>query len=185
MTVCIRRPVFLKSAENEKGNGLADVLVFASVIVFLLLPLFSAVMEKHMLDLKLSILRDAIDITNMAVYNSLECRSLSRGDVAADGEEGRSLFENYLSQNLKLDASLRPVAGSVAGGEVVVNSLIVYTGGFPVQCPEGTTLEIPSVHSSITVPIKPMMFRRILLKLTGREYVFLEIHVDTEMPVDR
>jgi hypothetical protein len=89
-----------------------------------------------------------------------------------------------LALNLKLDGNLDPKPGSVAEGRVEIKSLEIYGNGFPTACPDGAVILRPSVHSSITVPVRPSLYRSVLLGLLGKEHIVIEVHVDSEIPVD-
>lgn len=172
------------SARNEKGSAVVDVVVAAAMVVFVILPVFSAAIEKYVLMEKARVIRDAVDMTNISVYNALNAGNLGQANVNLGHSEAVEIFEKLICINLSLDEGLNPKAGSVAEGCVEVISLEIYTSGFPVICPRGTTIVKPSVHSCINVPIKPSLYRRVVLSLLGRDYIDVEVHVDSEIPVN-
>lgn len=172
------------ATRHEKGSSVVDVVIAAAMLIFIILPVFSVVIEKYVLMEKARIIRDAVDMTNISVYNAINAGNLGRLLVNADREEALEIFEELLCVNLRLDEGLNPKAGSVAEGRVEISSLEMYTSGFPVTCPKGTKIVKPSVHSCINVPIEPSLYRRVVLSLLGRNYIDVEVHVDSEIPVN-
>lgn len=168
----------------SKGSSVADVLVGAAIIVFVLLPVFSGVIEKYIILNKAQIIKDAVDMTNTAAYYAIEAENLSMNTVSMNSSSLVDIYSQFLSENLKLDYELCPLEDSIVKGEVSIDSIIIYTEGFPLTCPEGTRITRPSVHSSITVPVRPLLYRQIILNMLGKEYIKLKIHLDTEIPVN-
>jgi hypothetical protein len=149
------------------------------------MPVFSLVIEKYIFMNIAQTLKDSVDITNIAVYNALSAESLSRGDVDFDTDRARMIYNRLLAENLSLEVNLMPQESSVAEGQVRIDSLILYSGGFPHVCPDGTEIVRPTVHSVVAVPVKPMLYRQIILNALGKESVELIVHVDSEIPVNK
>ena len=169
---------------RERGSAVTQVVLMAALLVFIILPVFSAVIEKYILLEKARVIRDSVDMANLSAYNALSCADLGRVRVEAERSEVLYIYRQILCKNLKLDEDMEPKPGSVAEGRVEILSLEVFTGDFPAWCHEGETLTKPSVHSSICVPVRPSLYRSIILKMLGRDYVDIIIHADTEIPVD-
>ena len=169
---------------SEKGSAAANVVIAAAMVVFVLLPVFSAVMEKQILNEKARVIRDAADMANIGTYNALKTENLGRVLVDADRRKALDIFRELLRANLRLDGELCPEEGSIAEGPVVIQSLEMYMDGLPAECPDGTVIDRPAVHSCLKVPVKPSLYRGSILKLLGREYIGLELHVDSEIPVN-
>lgn len=169
---------------SERGSAVVDVVIAAAMVVFVLLPVFSLVMEKYILIEKSRIIRDAVDLTNISAYNALNTGRLGRVDVALDRAEILGIYKSLLSANLNLDDDLAPKKGSVAEGRVAVESLEIYMSGFPAECPSGDTIIMPTVHSIIQVPVMPSLYRSVVLKMLGRDQIELEVHVDSEIPLN-
>ena len=167
-----------------RGSAVADVVIAAAVVIFVLLPMFSTAMEKFILSDKTKMIRDAVDMTNIAVYNALNTRNLGKVQVDVNHSEALKILEEWLCANLGLDSGLYPEEGSVAEGPVEIISLEIYMSGFPAKCPGNTVINRPAVHSCIKVPIKPALYRRLILELLGRDYIDIELHVDSEIPVN-
>ncbi|MGE5613935.1 MAG: hypothetical protein ACM3XR_05965 [Bacillota bacterium] len=167
-----------------KGSAAADVVIVAAVLVFVILPIFSAITEKYVLNAKAQVIRDAVDITNISAYNALNADDLGKVRVNASREKCVGIFKDMLARNLELDSSLDPKPGSVAEGRVEIKSLEIYSDGFPASCPDGTVILRPSVHSSIMVPVKPSLYRSVILGLLGKEHIEIVVHVDSEIPVN-
>lgn len=172
------------AARSEKGSAVVDVVVAAAIIVFVILPVFSAVIEKYIYAEKARIIRDAVDMTNISAYNALNAESLGQVRVNVDRSEALKIFEELLCANLNLGEGLIPKADSIAEGRVEVNSLEMYMSGLPAECPEGIAIAKPSFHSCINVPIKPTLYTRVILDMLGRDYIDVEVHVDSEIPVN-
>lgn len=172
------------SSNTRRGSAAVDVLIGAAMIVFVILPLFSAVVERFILINKAQIARDALDMTNIAAYNSLSTGELGKTAVSFESGKALRIYRTLLSANLNLDDGLNPLPQSIAEDTVSIESIVIYTGGFPVVCPNGTQLTRPSVHSCVSIPVKPSLYRQLLLDLIGRDHINMRIHMDTEIPVD-
>lgn len=170
---------------SKKGSAAADVVIGAAMVVFVILPLFSAVIERFILMNKAQIAKDALDMTNMAVYNSIIAGQLGRTSVKFEAGGVLRIYRELLAENLKLDAEMDPLPGSIADGRVDIESIEIFTAGLPQKCPEGTELSRPSVHSCVNIPVKPALYRRIILDTLGREHIDMRVHMDSEIPLDR
>lgn len=168
----------------EKGSAVVDVVIAAAIVIFVLLPVFSVVIEKYILMEKARMIRDTVDMTNISAYNALNTGRLGKVNVDVRRSEALEIFEELLCANLSLDEGLIPKAESIAEGRVEVSSLEMYMSGLPAKCSCGITIVKPSIHSCINVPIKPSLYRRAVLSLLGREYIDVVVHVDSEIPVN-
>lgn len=175
----------LTSRTSEKGSAVVDVLVAAAMIVFVVLPVFSLVIEKYIFEEKARMVKDAVDMTNISVYNALTTAELGKASVDMRHSEAMDIFERLLCSNLNLSDGLIPNDSSIAEGPVEVVSLEIFTDIFPAECSSSTVITKPSVHSVVMVPIKPTMYRAIIMELIGREYIDLVVHVDSEIPVNK
>ncbi len=169
---------------RENGSAVTQIVLMAAMLVFVIMPVFSAVIEKYILMEKARIIRDSVDMTNISAYNALSGTELGKVRVDAERSDILEIYRQMLSVNLRLNDDLEPKPDSVAEGRVEVLSLEICSSGFPVQCPEGVTIMRPTVHSSIRVPVRPSLYRSIILKMLGREYVDIIVHADTEIPVN-
>lgn len=167
-----------------RGSAAADVVLGAAIIIFVILPVFSVVIEKYIIYNKLLAIKDAVDMTNISAYNAINAENLGRNVVTIDNEKIDSLYRYLLARNLNLNSDLSPHPDSIAEGTVNIDSIIIYTGGFPLTCPGGTEFKRPAVHSTITVPVKPSLYRQIILDMIGREHIELKVHVDSDIPVN-
>jgi len=173
------RPVYA-----DDGSVVTQIILFAAISVFIILPVFSAVIEKYILMAKARVIRDAVDVTNISAYNALAAPELGKVMIGADSSKILENYKEILALNLNLNDSLEPESDSVAEGKTEILSLEVYSGGFPVTCPDGEIITKPSVHSSIKVPVRPSLYRSIILNMLGKEYIDIVIHVDSEIPVN-
>lgn len=169
----------------RKGSAAADVVIGAAIIVFVVLPVFSFIIEKYLILNKAQIIKDAVDMTNIAAYNAINAGNLGKAGVDIDMDKVEEIYRRLLMKNLNLAGDLAPLPGSLAEGRVSIKSLAVFTGGFPDVCPEGTGISRPSVHSIISIPVRPSLYRQLILNILGKQFIELEIHVDSEIPVNR
>jgi hypothetical protein len=168
----------------RRGSAVVDVVLAAAIIVFVILPVFSAIVERFILFNKVQIIKDAADMTNVSVYNAINAGNLGKDTVNLDFPEAEYIFRILLAANLKLDIGLSPLPQSLAEGNVLIDSLEIYSGGFPRTCPDGTIINRPTVHSLISVPVKPTLYRQLILNALGKDYLELKVHVDSEIPVN-
>ncbi|MCR4435041.1 MAG: hypothetical protein QHH06_06635 [Clostridiales bacterium] len=169
---------------SEKGSAAHDIVMFAAVIVFVLLPVFSVVFEKYALLCKGQIIKDAVDMTNVSTYMAINSRNLGKNSISFDSPEVAAIYRDLLARNLNLNRDLTPRENSVAENTVTIDSLVCYTAGFPLACPEGKKLARPAVHSCVTVPVRPVLLRQMILELMGKQYIELKVHVDSDIPVN-
>lgn len=172
------------AARNSMGSAVAEVVMMAAMLVFVIFPVFSSVMEKYVLLDKARLIRDSDDMTNISVYNALNAMNLGKVKVDFTDAKASEIFRELLCKNLRLDGGLNPMDGSVAEAQVEILSFEIYTEGFPVQCPDGSTISRPTVHSSINVPLKPSLYRGVILNLLGRDHIDAIVHVDSEIPLN-
>jgi len=173
-----------KNLNSLKGSSVADILIIASIILFVFLPIFCALMERYMVFSKSQIIRDAIDVANLSLYYAIETETLGKGFVSFNEDDLMQIYKKMLSKNLLLDAEMNPTDNSIIGSEVRIESIMIYTDGFPSVCPFGTVITNPAVHSYIIVPIKPVFFKDIISALSGKEYTELKLHIDSDIPIN-
>jgi len=169
---------------GEKGSGAMDVVIASAIIVLLVFPVFSTVIEKYIIIAKSQVIKDAVDMTNVSAYNALNSVNLAKADIEMNNEDIRMIFARLLAKNLNLEPDLSPKENSLAENRVIVDSVEIYTEEFPATCPNGTQIRRPSVHSCIIVPIKPAMYRQIILNALGKQHIELKVHVDSDIPVN-
>lgn len=172
---------FLRS--NKGVSSVFYVFVLSGIIVFILIPLLSAVMDKYILQNKLQKIKDSLDITNIAVFNAIVTEQYSIQVLSLDAPEVDSIYKRLLAKNLKLNEDLTPTESSVADGQVIVDEKVLYAS-VPNTCPYGTNIVRPTIHCKITVPVKPILLRRMVYEVLGKDLFNLNIHVDTEIPID-
>lgn len=168
----------------EKGSSLVDLILGAAIIVLVVLPVFSFVIEKYIITNKADMINDTIDLTNIAVYNALDTGAASKKTIDFNETEVLRIYRSLLAKNLLLNEDLTPKVNSIADGTVILDSIIIYIGNYPLNCPDGTLITRPTIHSRITVPIKPSLYRHLLLNILGRDYIELKIHVDSDIPIN-
>lgn len=170
--------------KNKKGSSLVDAILAATIIVLVVLPIFSFILEGYIFTNKIQVIRDTVDITNMAVLNSLDWVYLSRTGLDFNYDVLAENYKQILAENLLLDTDMNPKKESILDGRVIIEELMVYTGEFPESCPLGTQLLRNSVHSVIVFTVKPTLYSRALQLLTGTEFIEFKIHTDTELPAN-
>jgi len=174
-----------ETTARNRGSAVAEVAIAAAMLVFVILPVFSAVIEKYLLSATLRTIRDAVDMANISAYNALDASQLGMAQVDVSKSKTMDIYKEVLRLNLKLDEQLDPLPGSVAEGRVEVDPPDIYLTNFPQYCPNGTVIDRPSVHSIIRIPVKPSLYRAAILGLLGKDHVDVEMHVDTEIPVNK
>lgn len=168
----------------QKGSVVTEIVLMAAMLVFIILPVFSAVMEKYLLTEKARVIRDAVDMTNISAYNALAAEDLGKAAVDISYQRALDIYKEILGSNLKLEEDMDPEPDSVAEGRVEVLSLVICRDGFPLYCPDGAVITRPAVHSSINVPVKPSLYRGIILGMLGKEHIDIVVHVDSEIPLN-
>ena len=139
--------------KNCQGNGGLGVIITAALILaFIIFPVWSFIVEKHLINIKSQIMIDAIDAANYSIYTTLDVQNTSK-TVMDFNSSLSNAYKTALAKNLKLNDDLTPKEDSVAEGTVIVNSLVVYSSGFPLTCPNGKTINRPTVHAVVTIPI--------------------------------
>jgi len=176
---------YLAGIKSDRGTAAFDIVIYTALIIFVILPVFAAVFEKYLIACKAQVVKDAVDLSNISVYNAINTGSLSKTALTFDNSEVADIYRQILSKNLNLNGDLTPKGNSVAEAAVTVDSLVGYTGGFPVECPNGKTITRPAIHSLVTVPVRPGLYRQMVLSLTGRRYIEMKVHVDTDIPLDK
>lgn len=168
----------------EKGSSVTDILIGSAIIVFLILPVFTVVVERYILLTKIQIIRDAVDLTNSSMYSALSADSLGRNIVDFDSNKIQQIYTRILSKNMNLDDNLVPQKNSIVDDKVIIKSVEIYTEHIPSTCSYGTRITRPAIHSCIVVPIKPSLYIEKILNIIGKKYLEFEIHVDSDIPVN-
>ncbi len=172
------------SKSGIKGTVLVDVILFGALIVFVILPLVSLVLEWQIVVIKVQSIQDAVDLATLSTFGALENVSYGKDGLNLNYDRLREDYMKTLSDNLRLDAGMNPEDNSVLGGRVIIEELEIYSDNLPVNCSGGTLLTMPSVHTIIIFSIKPSLYGAALLELSGREYFDFRVHIDSEMPVN-
>lgn len=174
----------MKSFISSEKGAISSYLLYIMLIVFVLLPLSAVIMEKYIVNVKASSIKDSIDISNIATYTAIVSEHAGEANIVIDNSKALHVFEELLKKNLRLNDDLSPQEGSIAEGTVVIESINIYLSGFPVTCPDGTVLYGPTVCTSTRIPIRPSLYRETILNALGVEYVNLNLHVNSEIPVN-
>jgi len=174
----------MRSLYSNKGMSILELLVAAGMLIFIIMPVFAIAAERYVVLNKVQVITDAVDITNMAAYSSINAQALSSNEISFDSIQARKTYERLLAKNLHLNSDLTPLKSSVADGQVVIRELVLHREEFPWTCPGGTVFNRPAVHSCIIVPLKPSLYRYAILRALNKEYLELEVHVDSEIPVN-
>lgn len=187
---------FKKMLNNNKGSIVSNILVFTFVLMFVILPIFSIVLEQYILLLKGQAIKDAIDVTNIGAYNCMDIEAKSETIVVAGRNQSerdfieekiKDKFKDLLILNLNLNSDLTPKDNSVPDGKIEIIEVSVFPTGmaFPITCSGGGIITRPSIHSIIKIPIKPSLYWNIYRYLKNEKGDGLKdyyIHVDTELP---
>lgn len=172
--------------KSEKGSGVAQVIAAAAFILFIILPLFSVVIERYILYNKINIIKDAIDLSNLSIYNTISTEKTSKGHDKIDFNSNEmTIYKRILAKNLNLNADMTPKEKSIAESTVEVVELKAYLyASIPTTCTQGNTLDQPTIHAVIKVPVKPTLLSNAILSALGKDYIDIKIHVDTEIPIN-
>lgn len=179
------RGLFQRLVKEEKGDIIGTSLIIIMILIFVVFPIASVVIEKNIALIKGQEIKDSMDITNVAVYNALNVQSTSMANIDFKSADALAIYRRILAENLRLNSDLTPTASSIAENTVVINELNFYTSGFPLTCSKGKTITRPTIHATITVPIRPSLYRAVILSMIGKQYVDLEVHVDTNLPINK
>jgi hypothetical protein len=177
----VRRNNFLWS---NRGSVAGDVIIFATIVVFVILPIFFVVFEKYIFLCKAQLIKDALDITNISTYQAIKASELSRNIISFDSPEVLEIYKTLLTKNLDLEEFLKAKPNGMIEGNVLIDSLECYTELLPTTCPCGKPITRPSVHSLITVYIQPVLFREMIIRLTGKELIEVKVHIDSDIPIN-
>lgn len=119
---------------------------------------------------------DAVVAAALAALKSANPVDIAYGEYMLDTNAARDTFYEYFRKNMKLDAGMNPLPGSVAVGPVYVDEFIVYNpGSYPTFCLRGTYIKNTAIH----VVVKFRAKRPALKGLFG-EYVDIVIHRDVD-----
>jgi hypothetical protein len=178
------RTLRLLLRSNVNGGGASEVVLGTAIIVLILFPVFSGVVEKYIINVKAQIIKDALDMTNISTYVSIDSKYLGKTVVIHNEPEVEAIYRRLLACNLNLNEDLSPKACSIADGKVMIEDITIYSGEQATTCPLGTEIIRPTVHSLVIVPVKPSLYRQIILKALGKNSLELKVHVDSDIPVD-
>lgn len=183
----IEHLVNLKSLiKKDNGDAFSTTLLVVFIVIYLVMPTFAAVIEKQIFSLTASNVEDAMEISCIATYNSLESGDLSRTAVNFDSNKLNEVFKKYLAKNLKLNDDLTPkTTGNMVKGPIIINSLQAYISDFPQTCEKGNNLTRPSIHVIITVPVEPTLYKYTILELLGIDKIYCPVHLDVELPTNQ
>ena len=157
----------LKAFLSSRKGAVEDMVIFCLFFVFVLLPVASSVLEMYLTSVKCQEIKDAIDMTNIAAYNALDPGDNGKTAIDFNSSSAQAIYNNLLALNLRLNPDLTPQSDSIADGPVVVNELTFYTSGFPCYCPLGKLLTRPTIHTLVTVPVKPSLYSGTILGMMG------------------
>jgi len=168
-------------AEIDKGSIYTEVLITLCFLLILILPVFAYTVEKYLTLNSLQLVGDAIDASCMNAYEALDIAAASRDQLSIDINSMYPFIKAGICENLKLDSEMRPYSGSIAAGEVTIESIELYMNGFPRTCPDGRNVRMPSIHIRLKIPLKPGLFRTYIINEHGP--VYFRVHKDYEIPV--
>ena len=173
------------NTKKLRGDGFSLTIIIVLIMVYLLVPLFSAVIEKQIVQLKAAEVTDALQMSCLATYDSLESKALSQAVASYKQTKTEDVFKDFLAANMNLNNDLTPKNSiSVADGQVRVESIEIFNSDLPKTCPDGKTIIYPSVHATIIVPVKPSLYKGTILQLLGKDYIDCKFHIDTEVVID-
>lgn len=122
---------------RERGSAVTQTVLMAAVLIFIIMPVFSAVIEKYILMEKARVITDSVDMTNISAYNALSSAELGKVRIGAERSDILEIYRHILSINLRLNDDLEPQPDSVAEGCVEVLSLEIFSSDFLPTAPKG------------------------------------------------
>ncbi|QUI25915.1 hypothetical protein HZI73_26240 (plasmid) [Vallitalea pronyensis] len=157
--------------DNKGSSGILSILLIAFFVIFLIMPVFAAVFEKQMMtkiarDTK-SIIKDSLEAT----YTTLNIEKTSIKDIEFTSDF-KQIFDKYVIDNLNLNVDFTPTDKSMADAKVQVTELQY----------EDRTRKF--INVKVILPIKPHIYRQILLSIMGKEWIGYEIPYTLSLPVD-
>lgn len=165
---------FKRIKNSIRGSAIFEMLIFACIIIFILLPLFAYCYERYVVYLKLNVIKDAVDMSILSSYNAINSEILSGSSVDICIQKAQHNFRELMSSNLNLDSELKPESKSVIDGQVKIKDIIFYPHSSKayVQC-------------ELFFPIKPCFFGNIIRLITGKELFNITFKETVEIPVNK
>jgi hypothetical protein len=178
-----KRPV-RKHAWLRRGGMAADVILTASFLVFILLPLFAVTLEQYLLLTVRKEISEALDMSCLAAYESIRVADAASGDVQLDAAVLAGVFNSLIQRNLHLDGNFRPLsANSLLQGGLMVRELTILSGPAAGTCSMGHAIRRLTVHAVVTGAYRTGLFDRAIMGTDGLRSV--TVHRDVELPDDR
>ncbi|WP_187286582.1 hypothetical protein [Thermosediminibacter oceani] len=159
--------------KDKRGSG-TIIFGLLFLIPFMTFSLF--LIESRLLYTVKNAADDAVTAAALAALKSTNPVDIAYGEYMLDINTARETFYEYLRKNMKLDAGMNPLPGSIAAGAVYVEEFTVYNpGSYPTFCSRGTYIQNTAIH--VVVRFKT---RRAALKGLFGEYVDITIHRDVD-----
>ncbi|HBQ64152.1 MAG TPA: hypothetical protein DD727_04355 [Clostridiales bacterium] len=169
---------------GKRGSMPMDVVLTGGLVIFILLPLFAVILEHALLLAVRREISDALDMSCLAVYESIDVPEASSGRVTLDAVNLEEVFRLYLQANLSLDENLAPLsAGSLLQGGLIIRELDVLYGEDGETCSLGNPVRRLTVHAVVAGSYATGLFERAIFGGEGIRTVM--VHRDVEIPDDR
>lgn len=160
--------------KSKKGSAIFEMLIFACIIIFILLPLFAYCYEKYVAYLKLNVIKDAVDMSILSSYNAINSQVLAGSSIDICIQKANQNFRTLLASNLNLDGQLNPLDKSIVDSQIQIKDIIFHPNASK-----------PSVQCELSFPIKPCFFREIIRIISGKSSFDITFREIVEIPVDK
>lgn len=149
--------------KDNKGFGIAEVIVLCGFLVFLVIPVFSVIAEKVYLKYSVHKIIELTDTSIMSSVFGINANEFSRGGLEFNNEKE---IEDRILDLLNMNA--------YENMEITAFEVSVHEGG--ATCPKGGSSAYDFVHLLMKVSLK---------RYGSEEPVEFWIHRDLEFPYDR
>ena len=179
--------MFKRFLKNTRGDiGVLEIILFTCVILFIIFPIFSIVIEKVILDLKSDEIKGIIKDATESTFIALNIDTTSVENIDVDLDRFKEVFERYIKTNFNLKEDFKPKDNSMVDGPVKINKIIFYgTNSLPFTHPtKEITYNRPFIEVEVIFPIKPHLYRKVILDALGKEYLEVTINYHYTLPIN-
>jgi|GEM_PF-1828380 len=147
----------------KRGAGIGQAIILTAFLVFLLIPMFTVLLEKIYIKYAVNIMNENADLAVMSSVGSLDAVMLASGDI---GFKSSSCLEEKIEDALFLNER--------DDITIIDSDISIHEKG--ETCPLGSTSDYDFVHMLIKVSMK---------RIYGNDTIEFYIHRDVEIPYTR
>ncbi len=137
---------------DERGS---TTLVFGLLVLLPVMVFSMFLIESRLLYMEKSMVDDAVVAAGLAALKCVNSIDAAYGEYVIEPSQARTVFDEYLKKNLKLDDNFNPLPGSIAATSVIVEDFRVYNpDDVPTECPEGTFVRNSSIHVVVSLKVE-------------------------------